>query len=114
MGVDDWSGITSWKVSCTGVNSTRLRLISMNVFLMMRLSEASLSISLHHHIPPDALSQADLSFRLLSLCLRGDGLATLEDYIDLVHLVFIVGISLTMFSSMWLLRRWLCWHLLVI
>jgi hypothetical protein len=43
-GVDDCPGITQWKVSCTEVRSARLRPILMNVFLMMRLSEAPLSI----------------------------------------------------------------------
>jgi hypothetical protein len=46
MGVDDYPGITSWKVSCNGVRSARLRPISMNVFLMMRLREAPLSTAL--------------------------------------------------------------------
>jgi hypothetical protein len=40
MGIDDYSRITSWNVSCTGVRSAKLRSILMNVFLMMRLSEA--------------------------------------------------------------------------
>jgi hypothetical protein len=44
MGVDDCPGMTPWNVSCTGVKSFRLRLISMKVFLMMRFSEAPLSI----------------------------------------------------------------------
>jgi hypothetical protein len=44
MRVDDWPGITTWKVSCTRVSSTELRTISLNVFLMMRLSEAPLLI----------------------------------------------------------------------
>jgi hypothetical protein len=44
MGVDNWPGVTPWKVSCIGVRSAKWRPISMNVFLMMRLSEAQLSI----------------------------------------------------------------------
>jgi hypothetical protein len=43
MGVDHCPRITSWNVSCTGVRSDRLRTISMNVFLIMRLKEAPLS-----------------------------------------------------------------------
>jgi hypothetical protein len=43
MGVDDCPRITPGKVSCIGVRSAKLRLISMNVFLIMRFSEAPLS-----------------------------------------------------------------------
>jgi hypothetical protein len=45
MGVDDCLRITPWNVSWIGVKSDKLRLISMNVFLMMRLRDAPLSIS---------------------------------------------------------------------
>jgi hypothetical protein len=43
MGVDDYPRITTWNMSCTGVRSSRLRPISMKVFLIMRLREALLS-----------------------------------------------------------------------
>jgi hypothetical protein len=48
------------------------------------------------------------------LCLQGDGQAAPEDHTDLVHMIFIVGVSLTMFSSSWLLHSGLLWHLLTI
>jgi hypothetical protein len=44
-GVDDYPGMTPWNVSCMGVNSVRLRPISMKVFLMMRFNEALLLIN---------------------------------------------------------------------
>jgi hypothetical protein len=44
MGVDDCPGIIPWKVSCTRVNSVKLRSISMKVFLIIKFSEAPLSI----------------------------------------------------------------------
>jgi hypothetical protein len=45
MGVDDCPGITSWNVSCAWVMSFKLRPISIKVFLMIRVNEALLSIS---------------------------------------------------------------------
>jgi hypothetical protein len=45
MGVVDCPRISSWNVSCTGTRSDRLRSIPMKVFLMIRINEASLSIS---------------------------------------------------------------------
>jgi hypothetical protein len=48
------------------------------------------------------------------LHIRGNGHATLEDHIDLVHLIIIVMVSLTMFSSSRLLHRGFLWHLLMI
>jgi hypothetical protein len=62
----------------------------------------------------DALSQANLSFELLSLCLQGDGHTTLEDHIDLIELIIIIGISSLMFSTSRLMCRWFLWHLLAI
>jgi hypothetical protein len=44
MEVDDYPGMIPWKVSCTGVNSAKLRPISMKVFLIIKFSEAPLSI----------------------------------------------------------------------
>jgi hypothetical protein len=44
MGVNDCPGIIPWKVSCTRVNSVKLRPISMKVFLIIKFSEAPLSI----------------------------------------------------------------------
>jgi hypothetical protein len=44
MGVDDRPGMIPWKVSCTGVRSAKLRPISMKVFLIIKFSEAPLSI----------------------------------------------------------------------
>jgi hypothetical protein len=44
MGVDDYPGMIPRKVSCTGVNSAKLRPISMKVFLIIKFSEAPLSI----------------------------------------------------------------------
>ncbi len=64
-----------------------------------------------------ALSQADISFELLSLCLRGDGHATPEDHIDLSHLLIVVGrIGLAVFALLGLLGHLSCWwwHLLMI
>jgi hypothetical protein len=45
MGMEYCPGMILWKVSCTGVNSAKLRPISMKVFLMIKFSEAPLSIS---------------------------------------------------------------------
>jgi hypothetical protein len=42
--VDDCPGMIPWKVSCTGVNSAKLRPISMKVFLIIKFSEPPLSI----------------------------------------------------------------------
>jgi hypothetical protein len=69
---------------------------------------------LHSFFWFDALSQADLSLELFPLCLRGNGHATPEDHVDLVHLLNTVRVSLMMFSPMQLLHHWLCWHLLAI
>jgi hypothetical protein len=69
---------------------------------------------LHSSIWLDALSQADLSFKLFSLCLRDDRQAAPKDHIDLIHLVFIVSIRPMMFSSTRLLRHLRCWHLLAV
>jgi hypothetical protein len=44
IGVDDYPRITPWNVSCIEVRFDRLRPISMKVFLMMRFTDASLSI----------------------------------------------------------------------
>jgi hypothetical protein len=44
MGVDDYPGMITWNVSCTGVSSARLRPISMMVFLIIKFSEAPLLI----------------------------------------------------------------------
>jgi hypothetical protein len=44
MGVDDYPEMIPWKVSCTGVNSAKLRPISMKVFLIIKFSETPLSI----------------------------------------------------------------------
>jgi hypothetical protein len=44
MGVDDYPGMIPRKVSCTGVNSAKLRPISMKVFLIIKFSEAPLSM----------------------------------------------------------------------
>jgi hypothetical protein len=44
MGVDDYPGKIPWKVSCTGVNSAKLRPISMKVFLIIKFNEAALLI----------------------------------------------------------------------
>jgi hypothetical protein len=46
MGVDDCPGMIPWKVSCTGVNSAKLRPILMKVFLIIKFSEALLSIKI--------------------------------------------------------------------
>jgi hypothetical protein len=63
----------------------------------------------------DALSQADLTFKPLPLCLQGDGQATSEDHIDLTHLILIVGIGSKVFASLQLLRhRCWWWHLLAV
>jgi hypothetical protein len=43
--VNDCPGIILWKVSCTGVSSAKLRPVSMNVFLIMRIREVPLSIN---------------------------------------------------------------------
>jgi hypothetical protein len=45
MGVDDCPRMTPWNMSWTGVKSDRSTLISMNVFLMIRLRDAPLSIN---------------------------------------------------------------------
>jgi hypothetical protein len=45
IGVDDCPGMTPWNMSCTGTRSDRFRTISMKVFLMIRLNEGPLSIS---------------------------------------------------------------------
>jgi hypothetical protein len=45
MGVDNYPGMIPWKVSCNGVNSAKMRPISMKVFLIMRFIEALLSIN---------------------------------------------------------------------
>jgi hypothetical protein len=67
---------------------------------------------LHFSSRLDALSLADLMFKLLPLCLRGDGHAAPKDHVDLTHLILIVRIGSMMFASSWLLCRW--WHLLVV
>jgi hypothetical protein len=82
---------------------------------MIFWSEQDVSFRPLHSSPwLDALHQVDISFELLPLCLQGDGQATPEDHTDLVHMIFIVGVSLTMFSSSWLLHSGLLWHLLTI
>jgi hypothetical protein len=43
-GVDNYPEMIPWKVSCTGVRSAKLRLISMKVFLIIKLSKTPLSI----------------------------------------------------------------------
>jgi hypothetical protein len=45
MGVDDCPGMITWKVSCTGVNSARLRPMLMKVFLIIKFNESPLSIN---------------------------------------------------------------------
>jgi hypothetical protein len=45
IGVDDYPGMTPWNMSCIGIRSDKLRLISMKVFLMIRFNEAPLSIN---------------------------------------------------------------------
>jgi hypothetical protein len=45
MGVDDCPVMIPWNVSCMGVKSAKLRLISMKVFLIMRFNKAPLSIN---------------------------------------------------------------------
>jgi hypothetical protein len=69
---------------------------------------------LHSSLWLDALSQANLSFELLPLHLWGDGQATLKDHIDLIHLIFIIGVSPMMFSLPLLLHHGLFQHLLAI
>jgi hypothetical protein len=44
IGVDDCPAMIQWKMSCTVVNSARLRPISMKVFLIIKFSEAPLLI----------------------------------------------------------------------
>jgi hypothetical protein len=44
MGVDDYPGLIPWKVSCMRVNLAKLRPISIKVFLIIKFSEAPLSI----------------------------------------------------------------------
>jgi hypothetical protein len=53
----------------------------------------------------DALKHVGLSFQLLSLCLQGNGHTTLEDHVDLIHMIIVVRINPLMFSSLWLLCR---------
>jgi hypothetical protein len=69
------------------------------------------------HFSPllNALIQGDLSLKLFSLCLRGDGHATSDDYVNLPHLILIIGIGLAMFTSTEFLghRCW-WWHLFAI
>jgi hypothetical protein len=61
------------------------------------------------------LSQADLSFEFLSMCLRGDGHSTPKDHIDLAYLILVIGIGSTMFATTWLLCHWCWWwHLLMV
>jgi hypothetical protein len=44
MGVDNYPGMIPWTMSCTGVNLPKLSPISMKVFLIIKFSEAPLSI----------------------------------------------------------------------
>jgi hypothetical protein len=44
MGVDNCPRMIPWKVSCVGVHSSKLRPISTKVFLIIKFSEAPLSI----------------------------------------------------------------------
>jgi hypothetical protein len=60
------------------------------------------------------LSQADISLSLLLLCFQDDGHAIPKDHIDLIYLILIIGIGLTIFMSMRLLRRLWWWHLLAV
>jgi hypothetical protein len=63
------------------------------------------------------LIQADLSLKLLPLCLRGDGHSTSKDHVDFSHLPIVVErIVPAMFASMGFLGHlsWWWWHLLVI
>jgi hypothetical protein len=70
---------------------------------------------LHFLAHLDALGHTDFLLKLLPLCLRGDGQATPKDHIDLIHLVYIVGIGSTMFTSGRLFHRRSWWqHLLAI
>jgi hypothetical protein len=45
IGVDDYPGMILWKVSCTRVNSAKLRPILMKVLLIMRFRVTLLSIN---------------------------------------------------------------------
>jgi hypothetical protein len=62
------------------------------------------------------LGQADLSLELLSLRLGCDGHATLEDDVDLCHLLIAIKICPMLINSsglLWHWRHW-WWHLLLI
>jgi hypothetical protein len=79
---------------------------------MILRPERDVSVGLLHSSPwLDALSQADLSFQLLSLCFQGDGHATPKDHVDLIILIVFVGIILSIFSLSWFLCCGLIWHL---
>jgi hypothetical protein len=54
---------------------------------------------LHSSVWLNTLSEANLSLDLLPLCLRGDGYVAPKDHIDLIHLIFIIGVGLTMFVT---------------
>jgi hypothetical protein len=65
-------------------------------------------IPLHHPSWLDMLSQADLTLELLSLCLRDNGHATLEDHVHLSDLFVVIRINPALLTSMGFLRHQRC------
>jgi hypothetical protein len=92
--------------------------VTLRQFCLLMIFQPERDVNIRPlHFPSriDALSQANLAFKLLALCLRGNGHAASKDHIDLPYLILIIGIGSAMFTSTGFLghRCW-WWHLLAL